>query len=89
MWSVFSLIGLTIAFIAHREDLPISFKTCFYPLLGKATFSWIGDTLDILAVCAACFSMISSLVFSAKFINSGANLLINDVSIVSWVQVSF
>ena len=32
----------------HREGLPLTMKSCFYPLIGDRIFGWPGDLVDIL-----------------------------------------
>ena len=31
-----------------REGLPLTMKSCFYPLIGDRIFGWPGDLIDIL-----------------------------------------
>ncbi len=34
-WIVYVMIGLLLAFVAYRWDLPMTVRSCFYPILGK------------------------------------------------------
>ena len=47
-WVVYTLVGLLLALMAHREGLPLTMKSCFYPLIGDRIFGWPGDLVDIL-----------------------------------------
>jgi choline-glycine betaine transporter len=49
-WIIYCLIGLLLGLISFREDLPMTMKSCFYPLIGDRIFGWIGDLIDILSV---------------------------------------
>ena len=47
-WVVYSLVGLLLALMAHRKGLPLTIKSCFFPLIGDRIFGWIGDLVDVL-----------------------------------------
>ena len=34
--------------LSSREGLPLTMKSCFYPLIGDRIFGWPGDLVDIL-----------------------------------------
>ena len=35
--------------MTYRENLPMTMKSCFYPLIGDRIFGWIGDAIDIIS----------------------------------------
>lgn len=35
-WIVYVLVGLNLGFVAYRWDLPMTVRTCFYPIIGEA-----------------------------------------------------
>ena len=37
-WIVYVIVGLLLAFVAFRQDLPMSIRSCFYPLIGETFF---------------------------------------------------
>ena len=39
---------LTLCFSPHREGLPLTMKSCFYPLIGDRIFGWPGDLVDMI-----------------------------------------
>ena len=47
--------------LAYRDGLPLLMRTCFYPLLGKHTWGWIGDVIDgftiVTIVAGVCTSL--------------------------------
>ena len=47
-WVVYSLVGLLLALMAHRKGLPLTMKSCVFPLIGDRIFGWIGDLVDVL-----------------------------------------
>ena len=38
----------TLSFSFHREGLPLTMKSCFYPLIGDRIFGWPGDLVDMI-----------------------------------------
>ena len=48
-WIVYCLLGLLLALMAYRENLPMTMKSCFYPLLGDRIFGWPGDAIDTIS----------------------------------------
>ena len=49
-WIVYSLVGLVLALMSHREGLPMTMKSCFYPLMGDRIFGWMGDLIDVTSI---------------------------------------
>jgi choline/glycine/proline betaine transport protein len=49
-WIIYSLIGLLLCLMSFRENLPMTMKSCFYPILGDRIFGWIGDLIDVLSI---------------------------------------
>jgi len=70
-WVVYSLVGLLLAILNFREKLPMTIRSCFYPLIGDRIFGWIGDLIDIVSVISTLFGVCTSLGFGAKQINQG------------------
>ena len=54
-WSVYAIIGLSLAFFCYNWKLPLTIRSIFYPLLGKRIWGWQGDVIDIIAVLATLF----------------------------------
>jgi choline-glycine betaine transporter len=58
---VYSLVGITMGILSYRDGLPLLMRTCFYPLLGKHTWGWIGDLIDgfsiVTIVAGVCTSL--------------------------------
>src|SRR5699024_7320747 len=53
-WAIFSIVGLTLAYVQFRKGRPALVSSAFYPLIGDKTEGWMGQTIDILAVLATC-----------------------------------
>ncbi|TWU25461.1 Glycine betaine transporter OpuD [Novipirellula galeiformis] len=70
-WALYSLVGVSLAYFSFRRGMPLSFRSVFYPLLGKRIDGWLGDSIDILSVVATLFGLATSLGLGAKQINAG------------------
>ncbi|GAB6154326.1 BCCT family transporter [Desulfosporosinus burensis] len=73
-WSIFAVVGLSMAYFQFRKGLPALVSSSLYPLLGeKGINGWIGKLVDILAVFATIFGVATSLGLGATQIASGLN----------------
>ncbi len=70
-WIVYVVIGLLLGFLCYRKDLPMTMRTCFYPLLGDKVFGVIGDVIDILSVVCTMFGVCTSLGLGVIQLNAG------------------
>ena len=70
-WSVYAIIGLSLAFFCYNWKLPLTIRSIFYPLLGKRVWGWQGDLIDIIAVLATLFGLTTSLGLGARQASAG------------------
>ena len=70
-WSVYAIIGLSLAFFCYNWKLPLTIRSIFYPLLGKRIWGWQGDVIDIIAILATLFGLTTSLGLGARQASSG------------------
>ena len=85
-WAIYALVGLSLAYFAHRKGLPLTLRSGLSPLLGKRINGPIGDTVDIFAICGTLFGIATSLGLGVAQINSGLNYL-TGLPNAPWVQV--
>lgn len=85
-WAIYALVGLSLAFFAHRKGLPLTLRSGLSPLLGKRINGPIGDAVDIFAIWGTAFGIATSLGFGVSQMNSGLNYLLG-VPNTPWVQV--
>ncbi|XP_001640076.2 glycine betaine transporter 1 [Nematostella vectensis] len=74
-WIVYTMIGLLLGFLSYRYDMPMTMRTCFYPLLGDKIYGTFGDLIDILSVVCTMFGVCTSLGAGAIQLNDGLNRL--------------
>ena len=68
---MFAVVGLLLSILAYRENLPLTMKSCFYPLIGDCIFGWIGDVIDVISILATLFGVCTSLGIAARQVNMG------------------
>lgn len=86
-WVVYTIVGLLISLMAHRVGLPLTMKSCFYPLIGDQIFGWPGDLVDTVSIIATLFGVCTSLGLGTIQINEGLKILNPEIPINSTVQV--
>lgn len=70
-WAIFSIVGLTLAYVQFKKGKPALISSAFYPLLKGKTDGYIGQTVDILAVLATCTGVATTFGLSAMQITGG------------------
>ncbi|PZN96608.1 MAG: transporter [Alphaproteobacteria bacterium] len=85
-WAVYAMVGLSLAYFAHRKGLPLTLRSGLSPLLGKRINGPIGDAVDIFAICGTLFGIATSLGLGVSQINSGLNYL-TGLPNTPWMQV--
>ena len=70
-WSVYGIIALALAYFGFRYRLPLALRSCFYPLLKDRIYGRAGDVIDIMALCATLFGIITTLGFGAAQMSAG------------------
>jgi choline/glycine/proline betaine transport protein len=86
-WAIYALVGLSLAFFAHRKGLPLTLRSGLSPLLGRRTNGIMGDAVDIFAIWGTAFGIATSLGFGVSQMNSGLSYLLG-IPNNAWVQVS-
>lgn len=91
-WIVYVIVGLLLAYVSHRNGLPMTVRSCFYPLLGDHVYGLIGDIIDTLSVVGTMFGICTTLGLGVMTLNTGLNRVSSNVSesitsqlIIIWV----
>src|SRR5690554_5118348 len=62
-WAIYALVGLSLSYFAYRYKLPLSLRSCLYPILkDKINGKW-GNAIDVFAFCSTFFGIVTSLGF--------------------------
>ena len=70
-WAIYGVIALALAYFGFRYKLPLALRSCFYPLLKERINGRLGDAIDVLALIATLFGIITTLGFGAVQMGSG------------------
>ena len=74
-WAIYAVVGLALAFFSFNRGLPLTLRSAFYPLFGKAVWGPFGHIIDTIAVLATVFGLSTSLGFGAEQIAAGIKYL--------------
>ena len=74
-WAVYGLVGLSLAYFSYRYRLPLSLRSCLYPLLKEKINRGLGNAIDVFALCSTFFGITTTLGFGVVQINSGLKAL--------------
>ena len=74
-WAIYALVGLSLAFFCFNRGMPLTLRSAFYPLFGKAVWGVTGNIVDVVAVLATLFGLAVSLGLGAEQISGGLNYL--------------
>ncbi len=88
-WAIYGLVGLSLSYFAYRLKMPLSLRSCFYPLLKDKTNGVWGNVIDVFALCSTFFGITTTLGFGVVQINSGLQILniVPDTSFVYQVMI--
>lgn len=74
-WAIYALVGLALAYFTYRYKLPLSLRSCLYPILKDKIYGKWGNTIDIFAFCSTFFGIVTSLGFGVVQVNAGLTKL--------------
>ncbi len=85
-WAIFSVVGLTLAYVQFRKNRPALISSAFYPIIGERVQGWAGKSIDILAVIATCIGVATTFGLSALQITGGLSY-ISPIPNSVWTQI--
>lgn len=74
-WAIYAVVALALAFFSFNNNLPLTLRSAFYPILGERIWGWPGHCIDIMAVFATLFGIATSLGFGTEQALAGFNYL--------------
>lgn len=74
-WAIYAIVGLALAFFSFNRNLPMSFRSLFYPFWGEKIHGWRGHSIDILSALATIFGLSTSLGLGVTQISAGLTFL--------------
>ena len=85
-WSIYAVVGLSLAYFSFRYNLPLTIRSGLYPLLQNRINGPLGHAVDIFAICGTLFGIATSLGLGVLQINAGLNYLL-DVPQTATIQI--
>jgi choline-glycine betaine transporter len=70
-WVPFLVVAVAAALGGHVFLLPMTFRSCFYPILGAYTWGWMGDVIDGLAIIVTITAICTTLGLCAIHVVTG------------------
>lgn len=70
-WAIYGVVGLSLAYFTYRYKLPLSLRSCFYPVLKERINGPAGDAIDTFALCVTFFEITTTLGFGVVQLNAG------------------
>jgi len=70
-WAIYGVVGLSLAYFTYRYKLPLSLRSCFYPLLKDRIQGRAGDIVDMFALCSTFFGITTTLGFGVVQLSAG------------------
>merc|ERR1719234_2791944 len=64
-----------MALMAYRKDLPVTMRSCFYPLLGDKVMGPFGDAIDVISAVSTVFGVCTSLGIGVMDLSQGISRL--------------
>jgi len=74
-WALYAVVGLALAYVGFRRDMPLGFRSLLHPLLGDRVWGRTGDVVDTLAIIATLTGVATSLGIGAQQVNAGLAFL--------------
>lgn len=69
------IVACAMGLAGHRFNLPMTFRSCFYPILLDYTWGWIGDVIDGITIVVTVAGVCTSLGLGALQIVAGFQYL--------------
>lgn len=70
-WAIYGVIALALAYFGFRYKLPLALRSCFYPILKDKINGRLGNAIEVMALIATLFGIITTLGFGAIQLGSG------------------
>ncbi|HSH29660.1 MAG TPA: BCCT family transporter [Thiohalobacter sp.] len=85
-WGVFALMALILAYFGYRKGQPLALRSALQPLLGRHTHGWAGDLVDLLAILATVFGIVTTLGLGITQFTTGLELMIG-LAVGPWLEL--
>lgn len=70
-WSIYGVVGLSLAYFAYRHNLPLAIRSGFYPMLKEKIHGRFGNIIDVFGLCSTFFGIATTLGFGVVQLSAG------------------
>lgn len=74
-WSIYAIVGLTLAYFAYNRGLPLTIRSAFHPILGDRIWGWPGHVIDMMAVVSTIFGLACTIGIGATQATGGLSYM--------------
>jgi choline-glycine betaine transporter len=74
-WIPYQVVAASMSIASYRQGLPMTIRSCFYPILGNGIYGWVGDALDALSIVTIVGGVCTSLGLGTQSLAVGIHLL--------------
>nr|WP_051757404.1 BCCT family transporter [Prauserella rugosa] len=74
-WAIYVVVGVAVAYAIHRKKRPVSIRWALEGVLGRKVKGWIGDVIDIAAICGTLFGVATSLGLGVMQVAAGLSFM--------------
>ena len=74
-WSIYAIVGVSLAFFSYNKGLPLTIRSAFYPVLGNKIWGWPGHIIDIFAVVSTIFGLACTIGIGATQATGGLSYI--------------
>jgi BCCT family betaine/carnitine transporter len=75
-WAIYAIMGLSLGYFAYNQNLPLTIRSIFYPILGRHIWGWPGHLIDLFAVISTVFGLATTIGIGATQASSGLSYLL-------------
>ena len=80
-WGIYGMVGLTLAYFAYRQNMPLTMRSGLTPLFGKTLTGPLGHAVDITAIIATLTGVGYTIALGVKQFAFG----LHNVSGANWI----
>jgi choline/glycine/proline betaine transport protein len=85
-WAIYVVVGLVLSYFSYRKGLPLTIRSCLYPIIGDKMYGPAGHAVDVLAVFGTIFGVATSLGLGVTQMNTGLNTMFGlEVSVTNQI----
>jgi len=74
-WSIYAIVGVSLAFFAYNKGLPLTIRSAFYPIFGDKIWGWPGHIIDLFAVVSTIFGLACTIGIGATQATAGLSYM--------------